>query len=291
MSWNANCAAVFLGAAFAGSVGGAALACPDKAEVASRAAAYIANQPLAAYETDLSLADAYCAQSEFVARIVEHYGEVIGYKVAFTGKATQDRFQMPGPAMGVLLAGMIVADGSSIPLDFGFRPHIEPDMLMTIQDEAIMGAATELEAAAHIGEVRPFLELTALQLREDVELTGITLVAFNIAARAGVYGAGIPVEATPEFVRALADVETVFTDETGAVLQAAPGSRLLGNPLRAMLWLIAELKSRGETLEAGQVVSLGSLGRLFPLRQSGKTYTLTYKGLPGGDVSASVSIE
>ena len=45
------------------------------------------------------------------------------------------------------------------------------------------------------------------------------------------------------------DVQTVFTDETGEVLQASPGSTLLGNPLKVVLWLVGEMKSRGETLK------------------------------------------
>ncbi|MCI5126503.1 MAG: fumarylacetoacetate hydrolase, partial [Candidatus Electrothrix sp. AR5] len=98
------------------------------------------------------------------------------------------------------------------------------------------------------------------------------------------------ISATPEFVQALADLETIFTDETGAVLQKAPGSNLLGHPLRAVLWLIKELEARGETLQAGQLISLGGFGKLFPLKEPGKTYILTYTGLPGGPLSTSVRI-
>jgi len=96
------------------------------------------------------------------------------------------------------------------------------------------------------------------------------------------------VEATPEFVQALADMEAVFTDETGTVIQTEPGSNLLGHPLRVVLWLIDEMLSRGESLQAGQFISLGALGQLFPLNEGGKTYTLTYIGLPGGPISTSI---
>ena len=92
-------------------------------------------------------------------------------------------------------------------------------------DDGIMNATNELEVAAHLDEVRAFLELPALQLKKEVKLTGPTLVAFNIAARSGVVGKGAKIQATPAFVQAMADMETVFTDETGAVLQTAPASR------------------------------------------------------------------
>ena len=79
--------------------------------------------------------------------------------------------------------------------------------------------------------------------------------------------------------------------ETGAVIQTAPGSTLLGNPLRVVLWLVDEMKRRNETLKAGDRLSLGSVGKLFPLKESGKTYTYTLNGLPGGPIATSVHID
>ena len=86
-------------------------------------------------------------------------------------------------------------------------------------------------------------------------------------------------------------METVFSDETGEVIQSKPGSSLLGNPLKVVLWLVDEMKRRGETLKAGDRLSLGSVGKLFPLKESGKTYTYTLKGLPGGSISVSVTVD
>ena len=96
---------------------------------------------------------------------------------------------------------------------------------------------------------------------------------------------------TPEFVRALAEMETVFTDETGAVLQSAPGSNLLGNPLKVVLWLVEEMKRRGTPLQAGDRLSLGAPGKLFPLKEGGKTYSYALNGLPGGTTTVSVTIK
>ena len=266
-------------------------ACPTDDAVATRALGYINNQPLEAYPEDMSLEDAYCAQAKYVARIKASYGNVIGYKVGFTGQALQKRFNIPKPATGILLAEMMVPDGSTIAKDFGFRTLIEPDMIVTVKDDGIMQATNEMEVTAHLDEVRAFIELPAIQLNTETQLTGATLVAFNIAARAGVYGEGRKVEATPEFVQALADMETVFTDETGTVIQSEPGSNLLGHPLKVVLWLIEEMKARGESLKAGQIISLGAFGQLFPIKENGKTYTLTYQGLPGGPVSTSIHIK
>ncbi len=92
-------------------------------------------------------------------------------------------------------------------------------------------------------------------------------------------------------MQAIADMETVFTDEAGTLLQTAPASALLGNPLRVVLWLVEEFKRRGKTLQAGDRLSLGAVGRLFPLNEGGKTYTYTLKGLPSGAIATTVHVD
>ncbi len=265
-------------------------ACPPGAETEARANAFLQNSPFDLYPTNLTLQEAYCAQEKYVATLIPQYGQPIGYKVGFTSKGLQERFKVSEPALGVLLEKMLLPDGATFSLASAYRPMIEPDMVVTVKDQAIMTATTELEVAAHLDEVHPFLELPAIPFQAGTTLTGTTLVSCNVAARAGVFGKGRKVAATPEFVQALADMETIFTDETGTVLQKEPGSNLLGNPLRAVLWLIKELQARGETLQAGQLISLGGFGKLFPLKEPNKIYTLTYTGLPGGPLATSVRI-
>ena len=80
-------------------------------------------------------------------------------------------------------------------------------------------------------------------------------------------------------------------DETGNIIQNSPGATLLGNPLNVVLWLIKEFNQRGITRKAGDRISLGSVGKLFPLKESNKEYTYTLEGLPGGPSSTSIFIK
>ena len=64
---------------------------------------------------------------------------------------------------------------------------------------------------------------------------------------------------------------------------------LLGNPLKVVLWLVDEMKRRGTPLQAGDRLSLGAPGKLFPLKEAGKTYSYALNGLPGGTTAVSVS--
>ena len=249
--------------------------------------------PVKGIPANLSLDDAYCTQAKYVAMLEENkkMGSPVGYKVGFTGKATQERFNIPGPAIGVLFEPMFIKDGGSIKRDFGHRTIIEPDLMVVVKDEGIMDVTTELEVAAHLDTVHAYMELAALQFDKGEKLTGAGLVALNIVATKMVQGTGLKVQATPEFVKAMAEMETVLTDEKGEVIQSEPGSNLLGNPLQVVLWLVKEMKRQGKTLKAGDRLSLGSVGKLFPLKEGGKTYTYRLKGLPGGPVSTSVTVQ
>lgn len=265
-------------------------ACLDDDRVAELVAGY-PTTAVTGIPADLTLDDAYCSQAKYTELLKRSMGAPIGYKVGFTGEALQERFAIDSPATGVLFEPMFIADEGSIGLDFGHRPLIEPDLLVVVKDEGIMDATTELEVAEHLESVHAFMELPALQFAEGEKITGASVTAINIVATKMVQGPPVPVEATLEFVDALAEMETIFTDETGEVIQSAPGSNLLGNPLRVVLWLVEEMKRRKTPLQAGDRLSLGAPGKLFPLKDQGKTYTYTLKGLPGGATSVSITIK
>jgi 2-keto-4-pentenoate hydratase len=265
-------------------------ACLDDARVAELVAGY-PTTPITGVPPDLTLDDAYCTQAKYVALLEDRMGAPVGYKVGFTGEALQQQFAIDRPATGVLFAPMFVEDGGALPLDFGHRPMIEPDLLVVVKDAGIMDATTALEALEHLASVHAFMELPALQFAEGEKITGTAATAVNIVATRMVEGPPVAVQPTPEFVQALAEMQTVFTDETGAVLQSAPGANLLGNPLNVVLWLVDEMKRRGTPLQAGDRLSLGAPGKLFPLKEGGKTYSYALNGLPGGTTTVSVTIK
>lgn len=102
----------------------------------------------------------------------------------------------------------------------------------------------------------------------------------NTMARYGVIGNGIQIQVTPEFVEAFAAIDVTLTNEMGEVFDRARGSALMGNPFKAILWLVNHLKEHNKKLRAGDSVSLGSLGKLFPPK-AGQSITLHNRGLPG----------
>ena len=235
--------------------------------------------PITGISGDISLEDAYCSQKKYINILKSLNGKPIGYKVGFTGKSTQERFKIKTPATAILFEHMFIKNGSSIDKNFGHRTLIEPDLMMIVKDSGIMNATNAIEASKHISSIHPYMELPALQIAKGEPITGAVIVAINMVATKMVMGPGILMQSNPEFIESLANMQTVFQDEMGTIIQKSPGSTLMGNPMNVVLWLIEEFNRKGITLKAGDRLSLGSVGKLFPLKENNKTYTYTLKGI------------
>lgn len=253
-------------------------ACPSDEEVARFAADWTAKRPAKGMPVE-TIADAACARDKFVAAIGKG-AKVVGYKAGLTAKAVQERFKANAPVAGVLLDGMILADGTKVPAAFGARPVFEADMLLVVKDDGINAAKTPEEAMRHISAMRPFIELPDLVLAPGEKLEGPQLLAINVGARLGIAGAEVPLPPTAETAKALADVKIVMTDGAGATLAENTGQATLGNPLNAVLWLVGDLAASGRKLRAGDLVSVGSFSPLLPPKP-GQAVEVRYEGLPG----------
>ena len=244
--------------------------------------------PITGINGDITLEDAYCSQKKYINILKDLNGKPIGYKVGFTGKATQERFKIKTPATAVLFEHMFIKNGSSIDKNFGHRALIEPDLMMIVKDSGIMNATNVIEASKHISSIHPYMEIPALQIAKGEPITGAVIVAINMVATKMVMGPGILMQSNPEFIESLASMETIFQDEMGTIIQKSPGSSLMGNPMNVVLWLIEEFNRKGIILKEGDRLSLGSVGKLFPLKEANKTYTYTLNGI--SEIPAKVSI-
>ena len=213
-------------------------------------------------------------QAAFVEGLVPIAGAPVGYKVGLTSKAVQERFGVDHPLRGVLLERMLLESGAVVPAKFGAVPIAEADLIVRVKDAGVNRARTPEEVLEHLDAVVPFIELPDLMLKEGEPLTGATITAINVGARLGVLGRPIPVEASPEFARALAEMQ-VYVNVDDALVMKVPGKAILGHPLNAVIWLARDLARRGGALKPGDLVSLGSLGK--PLRpRAGQTLWVGY---------------
>ncbi len=237
------------------------------------------NKPLG-----LSASDAETVQRMVVLNLRPQWGEIAGYKAALTSPPAQARFGVSEPVSGVLLDNMFTSTGAIIDRARAVKPVIEADLLVRVADERINDATTGAGILAFLSEAIPFLELPDLMYADMQGLTGADISAINAGARLGATGEPVDLTVLEDAAERLGAFTVKLVDGDGNVLGRGIGEALLGHPLEAALWLKNDLARRGYRLEAGDLLSLGSLGP--PLAIDGLTrITATYEGLAESPVT------
>ena len=109
-----------------------------------------------------SMEDGLCAQEKLVAILEKRWGKPIGYRAALTSEAAQRNFGVREPVRGVLLADMMLKNGTKLPAKFGALPRYEAYLIVIVADADINEAKTTKEVLAHLASVYPFIELPDL---------------------------------------------------------------------------------------------------------------------------------
>src|SRR6266567_6056285 len=149
---------------------------------------YLARREARGFDKHLTMTEALLVQGGFVKRLQPALGKPVGYKVGLVTREMQQRFGMDAPVRGVLLEKMLLASGAEVPVDFGFRPILEADLIVVVNDKGINKAKSLIEVAEHLREIVAFIELPDAFLPTNPPPDGALLTAGNVGARLGVLG-------------------------------------------------------------------------------------------------------
>jgi len=228
-------------------------------------------------------------QDSFVRQLIPKLGKPVGWKVGLVTKEAQDRFNIDHPVRGQLLSKMMLPNDATVPLNYGVRPVCEADLIVVVKDSAINHADNMMEVLKNLREVVAFIELADSFIATTPPMNAIPLTAANVGARLGVLGERLPLKTSVEFLRALAEMRVTVRDDAGMDLGEGHGRAILSHPLNAVLWLVEDLGKAGKKLRAGDLLSLGSIKVFTPSAR--QHVTVTYNGLPGGPIKASVHFQ
>ena len=266
-------------------------ACPDDAAIDAYLSDFATRRLSKGFGNDISLADAECAKRKLGQKLPALLGSPMGYKAAFANPVLQQRFDVDGPKWGYMFDRNFVDIIAVLPADFGARPLVEADFLVEVKDPRLADAKTPLEALAYLESVIPFIELPDLMV--EGQFSGNAMIATNVAFRGGVMGMEIPVQKTQAFLDALATMTVVMTDDAeNKEIGRAKGSVLMGHPIKAAMWLAAELKKDGIPLkkkrsaESGRFYQPGAAQAGY----EGKGAVRWFAGRPAGDCRIQLTV-
>jgi len=246
------------------------------------AESYLKKTPAGAIASNLTLEEAKKTQQQFLGEISQELGPIVGYKAGLTSETAQQQFNVSQPLLGTLFQQMLLPNGQIISPQFGSRPMSEGDLIVRVGSEEINNAKTPQEALASLDAVIPFIELPDLVYSPDVKLNAPAILAINVGARYGVVGEPILLSATEEWENRLKNLTLEIVDADGKVLGTGKGSNLLGNPLNVVLWIRDSLLAEGKELKKGDLLSLGTITPLMPVKPN-TSIRARYSGLKSGE--------
>ncbi|MFB6255230.1 MAG: 2-keto-4-pentenoate hydratase [Haloplanus sp.] len=225
---------------------------------------------------DLTVADGYTVQDAVTDRRVDAERPVVGYKVGFTAAAIQSELGVDEPAYGRVLADTVRPEGQVDATDL-IDPRIEPEIAVTLS-APLDPPTTPIDALAAIEAVVPVIEIVDSRI-EGWDVTAGSAVADDALGARVIHGGGIVGPSALDLA-----LEGVEVRRNGERVATGVGADVLGSPARVVAWLASALADRGERLDAGDLVSTGSLTELIPF-EPGDTVEARFASL--GSVTVS----
>jgi 2-keto-4-pentenoate hydratase len=223
------------------------------------------------------LDDAYAVQGALVEQMLPRYGRRVGYKIGLTSARMQKLCSIDHPIAGVVLEKRLSASGARLSLNSLIHLGIEFEICVRLgralpprtQAYAFDDVAQAVDAVAPAFEV--------VDDRDSAyPLDLICLVADNAWNDGLVLG---QFQSTwPDLAAARGVVEC-----NGKAIDEGHGRDVLGHPFEPLRWLANHLSAQGRTLQAGEIVSTGSLVTTrFPT--AGEHYKFTVEGIGSVEV-------
>jgi 2-keto-4-pentenoate hydratase len=223
------------------------------------------------------LAGAYAIQAAFVERMLPIAGGRAGYKIGLTSLRMQQMCSVDNPVAGVVFKKRLYPSGTHLKLSSLVRLGIEFEICVRLgrslrpRDEAY---GME-EVAAAVDAVCPAFEVID-DRNSAYPLDLLSLVADNAWNEGIVMGEWRT--SWPDLAAARGIVEL-----NGEVIDEGHGRDVLGHPFEPLRWVANHLREHGQSLEAGEIVSTGSLVTTrFP--QAGERYRFTVEGVGSVEV-------
>jgi len=230
----------------------------------------------------LSFADSYAIQREWMRLELEAGRRVIGHKIGLTSRAMQLASQITEPDYGTLLDSMVLRDGAEVEAARFIVPRFEVEFAF-ILGRRLQGPGVSLfDVLRATDYVVPALELIDARIEQFDRQTQaprkvLDTIADN-AANAGIVLGGRPMK--PDAVDWRWAGALLY--KNGVIEESGLGAAVLNHPGNGVAWLANKLAAHDEALEAGEIVLGGSFTRPVPCA-AGDTFHADYG--PLGSIS------
>ncbi len=205
-----------------------------------------------------SLDEAYAIQ-EAMRPLLESrgLGPQVGWKIGCTTPVMQSYLEIDHPCAGTLYRATSHRDRAALKADDFFQLGLECEIAVRLSADLTerAGGHTKESVAVAVGSVMTSVEIVDHRFRDFAEVATPSLVADDFFSVGCVLGAERPLSELDD----LAALSGGFGIDGAPPAETGSGTAILGHPLNALVWLADHVAARGGRLEAGAVISLGSV--------------------------------
>jgi 2-oxo-hept-3-ene-1,7-dioate hydratase len=224
---------------------------------------------------DMTIADGYAIQREWVRLELADGRRIRGRKIGLTSRAMQQASQIDEPDFAPLMDDMFFDQGGDIPFSRFIAPRVEVELAFVL-GRALRGPGVTLfDVLAATEYVTPAIEIIDARIEQFDRETKAPRKVFDtisdFAANAGVVLGGRPVKPDAvdlRWVGAMLSKNAVI-EETGLA------AGVLNHPATGVAWLANKIAAYDEGLNAGDIVLAGSFTRPTPAK-AGDSFHVDY---------------
>ncbi|HKE96448.1 MAG TPA: fumarylacetoacetate hydrolase family protein [Povalibacter sp.] len=205
----------------------------------------------------LTITTAYATQRR-IAEQELHGAQPAGYKAGLTSKQIQTRFNASQPVASVLPPDGLRRSGDTIRLSEFPGLVIETEVALRVGSPIHEQLSSIDELRARIDRIAPAIELPVVHFQSPEQMNFLDIIATNGAVATYVVG-----DFAPSAQRDPNEAEPHLVCD-GRELNSGKGRDSMGDQWHAALWLVNTILDQGWTLEPGQILLTGVLGRMVP---------------------------
>jgi 2-keto-4-pentenoate hydratase len=220
-------------------------------------------KPLVSERLELNETQAYYIQKQLNQNLAQNQ-PIKGFKAGLTSASGQNKFGVKAPLAGALFGIHKVQFKNAFTSKDYKKLMLETEIGYVLSsDIAAFSKITQQDLPTLIEKVVPVIELPDLAYSNVSKVTGLDLIATNVASNEVLIGDFT----LPKDFKLLNEVQTKMTRGAGTqaeLLISGKGSDASGDQAQALHWLINQLLQSGYALKKGQLLITGALGAMVP---------------------------
>ena len=205
----------------------------------------------------LGMDAAYEVQERVVKAQLGDHDRIVGWKIGATSRAVMDQLGINEPILGCMTSRSEYSGLHEVKASCFCKPAVEGEIAFVMERPLKGPGITKTDVIQATKGVMGAVELVDCRLM-DWQATPEEMVADNALHAGIILGPLMKPILGFDLMH-----EGLVMHRNGQVLASACGVEALGDPLNVVVWLANRLGMLGRTLDAGAVVSTGSLTRFF----------------------------